>query len=128
MTSRRLPEVIGHRAPWLARLISIIVTLGLVVGVPPVAGWIEPAQAAPTAVSAIIVNGFDDAEEVVSNGAMTLGSSDLEMVEETDGTQIVGLRYSTLDVPPGAVITSAYIQFRVDRKCLLHHHIELRAV
>ncbi len=84
----------------------------MVLGIVPVAGWIDAAQAAPFSLTAVIATGTDDAEEGAS-AAMTLGSSDLELVEETS-TQTVGLRYSTVAIPPGAEITSAYIQFRSD--------------
>jgi uncharacterized protein YjiK len=55
----------------------------------------------------------DDAEERGSGG-IDLTSSDLELV--TDGTtlQTVGMRFVNLTIPPGATITAAYVQFRVD--------------
>ncbi len=62
-----------------------------------------------------ISSGDDDAEEFVSNGSMYLNSSDLELVEEGVGDfQTVGLRFTNLPVPQGALITNAYIQFTVD--------------
>ncbi|MBK5266704.1 MAG: tandem-95 repeat protein [Acidimicrobiia bacterium] len=81
-------------------------------GIPPVAGWIDAVEAAPFSVTALVTNGTDDAEEAAS-GSMTLGSSDLELTEETS-TQTVGIRYSSLAIPKGAQITSAYLQFRSD--------------
>jgi hypothetical protein len=56
----------------------------------------------------------DDAEERISNGAMSLTSSDLEIV--TDGTthQTVGVRFSSVNVPKNAIINYAYIQFECD--------------
>jgi hypothetical protein len=56
----------------------------------------------------------DDAEEVVASGVMDLKSSDLEMTQESAGTQTVGLRFNNLTIPQGATITNAYIQFTVD--------------
>jgi hypothetical protein len=58
--------------------------------------------------------GADDAEESISSGAVSLGSSDLELT--TDGTtvQTVGLRFTNVTVPRGATITNAYVQFSVD--------------
>ena len=44
---------------------------------------------------------------------MRLTSSDLELVY-TGGAQTVGLRFNGLQIPPGAVITNAYVQFQVD--------------
>jgi hypothetical protein len=51
----------------------------------------------------------DDAEEQAS-GSVSRGSSDLELV---DG-QTVGMRFNRIDIPQGATIIKAYIQFTVD--------------
>jgi len=56
----------------------------------------------------------DDNEEYVATGATDFGSSDLEMVTEGGGQQIVGLRFSSVKLPKNAVIQSAYIQFAAD--------------
>ena len=54
----------------------------------------------------------DDAEESAS-GSVSLNSSDLEMVY--DGSdQTVGMRFNGVDIPPGAAIVNAFIQFQVD--------------
>ena len=56
----------------------------------------------------------DDAEEHVNNGVMeTLSSSDLEMTLESS-EQIVGVRFNGIDIPKGAIITNAYLQFQAD--------------
>ncbi|MBN1669712.1 MAG: hypothetical protein JXR37_01685 [Kiritimatiellae bacterium] len=55
----------------------------------------------------------DDAEERLDTGAVTLGSSDLELGTEAVA-QLVGLRFTSVPIPPGAVVTRAYVQFRVD--------------
>ncbi|HZN38533.1 MAG TPA: hypothetical protein VFD82_06995 [Planctomycetota bacterium] len=55
----------------------------------------------------------DDAEES-STGSVNRGSSDLEMVLDGTVTQVVGLRFQNLTVPPGSFITSAYVQFTTD--------------
>ena len=54
----------------------------------------------------------DDAEENTS-GVMYRGSSDLELVLDRDN-QIVGMRFSSLNIPQGATILNAYLQFKVD--------------
>ena len=61
----------------------------------------------------------DDAEEQGRDGnnpgAMDLGSSDMELVRDGgDGNQFVGLRFPGLEVPAGAYVTRAYLQFTVD--------------
>jgi PKD repeat protein len=55
----------------------------------------------------------DDAEQAAS-GSMYLNSSDLEFVFDaslTSNPQTVGMRFTGLQIPPGATITAAYIQF-----------------
>lgn len=54
----------------------------------------------------------DDAEEKPS-GTARFTSSDLELVYD-GGNQTVGIRFSGLDIPTGATIESAYVQFQVD--------------
>lgn len=67
----------------------------------------------PTQFSKRITAGSDDAEEQSEAGAMDLGSSDLELTQ--DGVaQLIGMRWTDMNIPKGAVITSAYIQFAVD--------------
>ena len=55
----------------------------------------------------------DDAEEKIGTSAVTLGSSDLELVMEASA-QIIGIRFTNITIPQGAAITSAYVQFTVD--------------
>ncbi|MEH0154203.1 Ig-like domain-containing protein [Limibacter armeniacum] len=67
-------------------------------------------------VSSKVSTGNDDAEEAES-GKMYLTSSDLELVYDSyqsAGNQQVGMRFTNIEVPQGAVITNAYIQFTVD--------------
>ncbi len=72
-------------------------------------GTTEPASAC-----AAINSSTDDAEEH-PNGNMDLNSSDLELVNEpTRGLQVVGLRFNGLNIPQGAQIVGAYVQFTVD--------------
>ena len=58
----------------------------------------------------------DDAEERISDGNMYTDSSDLEFVYDSyvGGDQVVGIRFQNVDIPHGAIITSAYLQFAVD--------------
>ncbi|MBM4370744.1 MAG: hypothetical protein FJ098_03775 [Deltaproteobacteria bacterium] len=60
--------------------------------------------------------GADDAEEAAA-GVVYLDSSDLELVNDTynnAGNQTVGLRFQTLDIPKGAHIIAAWVQFTTD--------------
>ncbi len=54
----------------------------------------------------------DDAEEHM-NGVVDLISTDLEMCWEED-VQAVALRFKNIDIPKGAFIKNAYIQFETD--------------
>jgi C1A family cysteine protease len=58
----------------------------------------------------------DDAEEFPS-GEMYLDSSDLELVYDAwqdRGNQTVGVRFNGVDIPQGAKILDAHVQFQVD--------------
>ena len=72
----------------------------------------SPAQAIIEQVR--INNNNNDAEERLSNGNINRGSSDLEMAYDGGTAQLVGLRFRNVNVPQGATITSAYIEFEVD--------------
>lgn len=73
---------------------------------------IQLDQQGSTIVSAKISSGKDDAEEYLK-GAVYLNDLDIDLVydSKTSGNQTVGLLFRDLAIPPGAVITSAYIQF-----------------
>ncbi len=71
-------------------------------------------------VSAQILASSDDAEEVVNPdntnpvGFIDLASSDIELVDDNTWNgkgQNVGLRFANLDIPQGAIITKAYLEF-----------------
>ena len=63
-----------------------------------------------------ISSATDDYEEYVSDGDMDNGSGDLEITEEGSpaSNQFIGLRFNGVDVPQGASIANAYVQFHVD--------------
>ena len=77
---------------------------------------------AQTQVSVQINNSSDDMEEFLpgndqAEGGIDDGSSDLELgSERTDGSrpQLVGLRFASVSIPQGALITGARIVFSVD--------------
>ncbi len=74
-----------------------------------------------------IAAGSDDAEERTT-GDVTLGSTDLEIVFDRGGHQIVGLRFTGVDVPRFATISNAYIQFHSDDESFLPAELILRGV
>ena len=60
---------------------------------------------------------IEDPAQTATVGEMDVSSSDLELgSEDGDGTtaQLTGLRFTGIDIPQGAVILSASIQFAVD--------------
>jgi hypothetical protein len=54
----------------------------------------------------------DDAEESAT-GQVDLASTDLELVFDRS-IQTVGMRFNGIELPPGAAIVNAYLQFQVD--------------
>ena len=63
-----------------------------------------------------ISSGSDDVEEAAS-GTMYSTSSDLELVFDSynsQNNQIIGLRFTGVSIPQGAIITNAYVQFTCD--------------
>ncbi len=68
----------------------------------------------------------DDAEESVSDGAMSRTSDDLELGHDgfppsAINLQVVGVRFAGVDIPAGATIIKACVQFTVDDKDNEHH-------
>ncbi len=57
--------------------------------------------------------GFDDAEED-ADGSVNVGNGDLELVYDSGGNQTVGIRFKGLDIPAGATIVDAFVQFQAD--------------
>ena len=64
--------------------------------------------------AATVADSADDAEQAAA-GTVTLNSTDLELVNDgAAGNQIVGLRFTNVAVPPGALIAGADVQFTAD--------------
>ncbi|MBW2079020.1 MAG: hypothetical protein JRI71_16015 [Deltaproteobacteria bacterium] len=73
----------------------------------------QPVQA--DTIEVRVSAGNDDAEERVSNGSMSRGSSDLELINDAwRGNQIVGIRFRNVQIPNSYNITKAYIEFSAD--------------
>ncbi len=86
---------------------------------------ISSASAQVYKLSRFISTPFDDMEEYTQAGSPSPGqgrqdwnSSDLELVQESTtnplSMQIVGFRFTNIQIPQGAFITNAYIQFAKD--------------
>ena len=77
-----------------------------------------------------IATGNDDVEERASDGVVDLNSSDMELGDdpEFNGEQTVGLRFQNLNIPQGATIDVAYLEFVVDETDLGDAtNVEIRA-
>jgi hypothetical protein len=59
-----------------------------------------------------VASGADDVEQ--RGHSMSLSSTDLELIQDGSTVQQVGLRFTGIDIPSGATITRAYIQFTSD--------------
>jgi hypothetical protein len=75
---------------------------------------VTPPGGVPEVLDLQISAGADDAEERAT-GRVSLTSSDLEMTFDKD-IQTVGLRFPNVTIDPGAIITSAFVQFTADER------------
>jgi len=75
---------------------------------------IEVTETGPTVgvVEVRVTSGSNDVEER-GDGTLEIGSGDLEITEENT-LQVVGLRFTGIEIPQGAHITAAWLQFTVD--------------
>ncbi|MGN7735868.1 RTX toxin [Ensifer sp. 22564] len=71
------------------------------------------SSSTPTTFETRVSGAADDAEEKAS-GSITGNVNDLELGYDDSTRQTVGLRFAGIDVPKGAIITNAYIQFTAD--------------
>ena len=70
-----------------------------------------------------IATSSDDAEEDLRTAnQVNIVDTDLNMTDDVDDEFVVGLRFNALSVPPGATISSAYIQFTSDRPDEVREH------
>lgn len=67
----------------------------------------------PGVFEARVVAGSDDAEERASDGKVSRASSDLELIFDK-ADQVVGMRFTGVPIPQGAMISEAWIQFTTD--------------
>lgn len=83
-------------------------------------------KAAPKSVDVRISARADDAEEN-SVGVVSLNSTDLEFVQDGSNVQTaIGLRFPTVQIPPGAKIVKAYVQFSTDETSSVPTNLVIR--
>lgn len=56
-------------------------------------------------------NTNDDVEQNTLTGALNFTSSDLEMCDDANVNQVIGIRFNNLAIPKDAIISNAYIEF-----------------
>ncbi len=110
LTYPRAGRMVKARSVTIGALVCLALLPLVTLSPSPEAG----AQAAVLVVDRPISSGPNDAEQRVSNGAMDLTNSDLELVTDGNTVQAVGLRFQNIPVPRGTAITNAYVQFRTD--------------
>lgn len=79
--------------------------------------------------TSIAVASYNDDAEENEDGEVSLASTDLELIEDEDGDQVVGIRFDNIGIPLNSIVTSAYIQFTADEtvnsnSCMLTIHGE----
>jgi hypothetical protein len=117
-----------HWRSWLLLAIgSWLAFLGLALGIMPA----SPTSAAPENATLYrrVHTSSDDAEERLSTGGVNIHSSDLELIYDSDlpDNQLVGMRFLNLTIPPGAIVTNAYIEFTADESSSQATSLVLRA-
>lgn len=75
-----------------------------------------PTIAGGTTISRQIAVGSDDAEQSETGGSVSTNSSDLEFTMDGTTKQTVGMRFTGLPIPQGAIITNAFIEFTADEQ------------
>ena len=73
-----------------------------------------PTPVTSQTVSSQVSSPSADAEERISSGSIDLTSSDLELGADGSNPQIVGMRFASLNIPNGATVINAYLEFEVD--------------
>ncbi len=79
--------------------------------------WVGQSPMVSSTFEKRVASGTDDAEENATNGNMYRNSSDLELADDfahVGASQLVGMRFTRVAIPPGAIITNAYVQFTTD--------------
>jgi Divergent InlB B-repeat domain len=71
-----------------------------------------PLEATGVTLDRQVAVGSDDAEQSAA-GAVSVASIRLELTRDAS-EQTVGIRFTNLTIPPGSIITNAYVQFKVN--------------
>ena len=78
-------------------------------------GQPQPQVAAAGSVDVRVNSGTNDAEQRLDTNAIDIASSDLELIQDpASSNQEVGMRFTIVNIPVGATINNAYIEFETD--------------
>lgn len=94
--------------PALAALTAVMVA-GVVTVAPS-----SSAIGTPVAIDRSVIATADDAEESAA-GVVVTNDSDLELVLDSS-LQTVGVRFTSMTIPIGSIVTAAWLQFETDEK------------
>jgi hypothetical protein len=83
---------------------------------PIIANFRETVVPGAPVVNVRVAQSLDDVEENNATGSILADSSDLELGYDgfVASEQLLGLRFLNVNIPPGAIITAAYLGFTVD--------------
>ena len=107
---RRQARNRSSRRGWAGPMLVIALVATTLVPISATPGY---AQTAASSVDVVVGSGGDDVEEQ-PDGYLYASSSDLELTTDEGTAQTIGLRFTPIDIPTGATITNAWIQFTVD--------------
>jgi hypothetical protein len=113
------PDATGRR-------VEVTVNDGSATSTPAVATIAVHTGSVPTILETRVVSGADDVEQ--RGTAMSLTSSDLELVVDGTVGQQVGLRFTGISIPAGAIVTGAYLQFQTDEVGSIATSLQIRGV
>jgi hypothetical protein len=94
-------------------LASILILAGLISGTSLYSLQPTSIPIPSTTVVSQINSSANDAEERLSSGNMDLAGSQLQLGEDNNTSQLVGLRFTNVAIPDNATIVNAYLEFEV---------------
>ncbi|MEZ5001781.1 MAG: hypothetical protein R2730_01985 [Chitinophagales bacterium] len=72
-------------------------------------------HSSPKAILSFVNASEDDAVENLGNGQTSIGNVDLSLVSSDHNEQLIGVRFTNLNIPQGAVVSSARLVYNVDQ-------------
>jgi len=98
-------------------LTSLVLVLGLVAGPANAQEDVNDVDDVGPPLTEINIGVSDDVEQDGRGNPLEIGSSDLEILVDSDYpdiTQVIGLRFVDVPVSMGGPVASAYVEFEVD--------------